>query len=121
MPEEEFPNVILPSTLRARQIRKLKVGESGWAYPSALFVDSEGRCWIDINYKVEDPDQESEDEVTEDCIKIERQEEGFLVEYNSENNDKWVRENISFLDVDYAESQGFIPVIQLIPRQGSSW
>jgi len=74
----------LPQDKEENTIGKMKVGETGYTVPGAMWVDQERNCWLNEDYTIH---KERGGTVQ---LKIERLKEGYIAYINDSNiNHKW--------------------------------
>lgn len=74
----------LPQDKEENTIGKMKVGETGYTVPWAMWVDKERNCWLNEDYTI----HKGRGGTVQ--LKIERLKEGYIAYINDKNlNEKW--------------------------------
>lgn len=105
-----FNNARLPEDLEEFSLKSMEVGDSSWAVPWAMEVDSQRRCWLKASFKGFDVPGGT---VSMFVIRVE---EGFIVDLSEVKDYKWSTghtiddEDLEDQDPDNPE---WLPVIRI--------
>lgn len=107
---DTFKNARLPEDLEETSLKSMEVGDSSWAVPWAMEVDSQRRCWLKSGFKGFDIPGGTV------SMLVTRMEEGFIVDISQVGDYKWLPGQTledEDLEDQNPENPEWLPVIRI--------